>query len=132
MPYELIWEERGGVCHFSGVATDHDLKQANLDTFNDPRFADMEYQLVDFTDVTSLDFSSEVMRWAAASDANSSKRNPSMHVVVVGEEQLLLGFTNMYITHFDLHDGTWEHVLFATMDEARAWLAGEVYRREEC
>ena len=132
MPYELIWEERGGVCHFSGVATDHDLKQANLDTFSDPRFADMEYQLVDFTDVTSLDFSSVVMRWAAEYDLKASKRNPSVRVAIVGDDQLLLGLTNIYRITFDLEGGPWEQGQFATVDEARAWLAGKDQRREEC
>ena len=132
MPYELIWEARGAVCRFSGVASDHDLRQANLDTFNHPRFADIDYQLVDFTDVTRLDFSIDVMRWAADWDLQASKRNPSVRVAIVGEDQLLIGLTNMYRIILDIQGGPWEQGQFATVDKARAWLAGADQRREEC
>ena len=132
MPYELIWEARGVVFRFSGVASDHDLRQSNIDAFDHPRFADIDYQLFDFTEVTRLDVSSDAVRWAADWDLQASKRNPSLCVAVVGEDPLLIGLTNMYRITFDTQGGPWEQGQFATVDEARAWLAGEDQRREKC
>ncbi len=131
MPYELIREDRGVVFRFWGVASDHDLRQSNLDFYDHPRFADVDYQLVDFTDVTKLDFSSNTVRLVAEWDAQASKRNPSLRVAIVGEDQLLLGLANMYRITFEIQGGPWEQSQFATVDEARAWLAGEDQRREE-
>ena len=125
MPYELIWEERGFVFRFSGVASDQDLRQSNIDAFDDPRFADIDYQIADFTDVTRLDFSSAVIRWSANWDRQASKRNPSIRVAIVGEDKLVIRLANMYRTLLDLQEGPWEQGQFATVDEARAWLAGE-------
>ena len=125
MPYELIWEDRGVVFRFSGVASDHDLRQSNRDFYDHPRFADADYQLVDFTDVTKLDFLSNTVRLVAEWDVQASKRNPSLRLAIVGEEQLLLGLANIYRITFDIQDGPWEQGQFATVDEARAWLAGE-------
>ena len=125
MPYELIWEDRGVVLRFWGVASDHDYRQSSLEFYGHPKAADIDYTLVDYTDVTKLDYSINFLRSSAASDAEASKRSPSMRVAIVGKEQLLLGLTNMYLTHFDLQGGTWEHVQFTTVDEARVWLAVE-------
>jgi len=131
MPYELIREDRGVVFRFWGVASDHDLRQANLDFDDHPNFETLEYSIVDFTDVTKLDFSSHVVRLVAEGDAQASKRNPSLRVAIVGEDQLLIGLANMYRITFDIQGGPWEQGQFATVDEARAWLAGEDQRREE-
>ena len=57
MPYELIWEDWGVVFRYWGVASDHDLQQANLEFYDHPRFAEIDYTLVDYTDVTKLDYS---------------------------------------------------------------------------
>ena len=131
MPYELIWEDRGVVMRYWGVASDHDLRQANLDTVNHPRFADIDYTLDDLTDVTRIDFSSDAMRWCADLDLRASKRNPSLRVAIVGEDKLLIGLSNMYRIILESQGGPWEQGQFATVDEARAWLAGEDQRREE-
>ena len=54
MPYELIWEARGVLCRFSGIASDDDLRQANFDIYSNPKFEEIDYELVDFTDVTEF------------------------------------------------------------------------------
>jgi len=113
------------------VASDYDLRLAKLDFDDYPGFKALEYSIVDFTDVTKLDLSSHTVRLVAATDAKESKRNPSLRVAIVGEDQLLLGLANMYRIEFDVKGGPWEQGQFATVDEARAWLAGEDQRREE-
>ena len=125
MPYKLIWEEWGVVFRFSGVASDHDLKQSNIDVFDHPSFETLEYQIADFSDVTRLDFSSDGIRWGADWVLQASKWNPNIRVAIVGEDQLLIGLANMYRIEFDLKGGFWEQEQFATMDEARAWLVVE-------
>ena len=122
MPYELTWEDRGVVIRYWGVASDHDLRQSNLETYSHPRFADIDYQLVDCTDVTRLDLSSDAVRWVADWDIRASKRSPSLRIAVVGEDKLLIGLANVYRIEFDVQGGLWEQGHFATVDEARAWL----------
>lgn len=122
MAYELIWETRGVVCRFTGVASDQDLRAANLGMTEDPRFDCLEYQLVDFVDVETLDFTSNMIRWAASHDYQASMRNSSVRVAIVGDNTLLLGLANMYRALFDIEGGTWEQGQFNTVDEARVWL----------
>jgi hypothetical protein len=123
MPCILIWEERGSLVRYSGIVTDHDVRQSTLDQYNDHRFETLKYQIVDFTNVTKLDLSSELVRWVAKFDAQASERNPLIRTAVVGDEPLLKGLANMYRSNFDLSDGSWEQEHFSTMDEARAWAA---------
>lgn len=125
MAVELIWEEKGVWARFMGLASDHDLQQVNLDVRSDPRFDTLNYGIVDFTDVTTLDFSTTAMRLVADHDVSASKRNPLLRLAVVGEQPLLMGMANIYRTVFDLRGGTWEQRHFATIDEARAWLTDE-------
>ena len=125
MAFELKWEKKGVMMRFSGVASDHDLRQSNLDVIDDPRFETLEYEIVDFTGVTKFDFSAAVLRWTADFDSTASKRNPSMRIAIVGEQSLLMGLANMYRTHFDIDGGLWEQGHFATVDKARSWLTGE-------
>ena len=125
MPYELIWEDRGVIFRFWDVVSDDDLKQSNLDAYGHPRFADIAYELVDFTNVTEFGFSNDTVRLVAEWDFKASKRNPSMRLAIVGEDKLLLGLANMYRLTLDSQGGTWEQDAFATMDEARSWIADE-------
>ncbi|MDP6346076.1 MAG: hypothetical protein QF578_07545 [Alphaproteobacteria bacterium] len=123
MPYELSWEDRGVVFRFWGVASDDDLRQSNLEIYDDPRFESLEHEIADFTEVTRLDFSSDAVRTVARWDSEASKRNPTIRVAIIGEDSLLIGLANMYRIVFDVQDGNWEQEQFAGMDEARSWLA---------
>ncbi|MFP6759858.1 MAG: hypothetical protein VCC99_16840, partial [Alphaproteobacteria bacterium] len=91
MPFELIWEPEGVVIQYAGVVTDDDIRQANLDLFDDPRFETLKYEICIYTDITALDRSSEIVRWVAEFDLPASQRNPSICVAVVGEQPLLKG-----------------------------------------
>ena len=123
MAFELIWEPEGAVIQYSDVVTDDDIRQANLDIFDDTRFDTLRYEICIYTDITALDRSSEFVRWVADFDLQASKRNPSVRVAVVGEQPLLKGITNMYRAEFELRGGTWGQGLFNTVEEARVWLA---------
>ena len=125
MPYELNWEDRGVLMCFWGVATDDDLRKSNLDVYGHPRFETLDYEIADFTDVTKLGFSSDAVRLVAEWDFRASKRNPSICVAIVGERRLVMGLANMYRIEFDVRGGPWEQRQFATVDEARGWLAGD-------
>ena len=125
MAFELIWEPEGVVIQYAGVVSDDDIRQANLDIFDDPRFDTLMYEICIYTDIAALDRSSEIVRWVADFDLQASKRNPAIRVAVVGEQPLLRGITNMYRAEFELRGGTWGQGLFDTVEEARAWLANE-------
>ncbi len=122
MACELIWETGGVYCRFSGTASDQDLEQLNRDISSDPRFESIGYEIADFTDVAELRFSTEIVRWIAARDIESSMRLPSIRVAIVGDQKMLMGLSNMYRAYFDLKGGKWEQGHFKTLTEARAWL----------
>ena len=126
----LFSDVRGVVVRFSGVASDHDLRQANRAFHDHPSFETLEYSIIDFTDVTKLDFSSHAARLIADNDFKASKRNPSLRLAIVGGGLNLIGLANMYRTLFELQTGPWKQGQFATVDEARAWVVGEDQRRE--
>ncbi len=130
MPYELTWEARGVLFTFSGTASDDDLRQSNVDVYAHPKFASIDYEIADFTAVTRLQFSAEALRWTANADFDASQRNPGIRVAIVGTEPVLLGLANMYRALTDVRGNPWKQGQFATVDEARIWLAGDNPRDE--
>jgi hypothetical protein len=122
MSCELIWEQQGFLFRYSGVATDDDLRRVNIEVLDDPRFDSQTYQIADFSNITKLEFSSEIIHWIAKSDSRAALRNPNIRVAVVGRQSLLLGLANMYRIYFDLNGGTWKQKQFAAMEQAHAWL----------
>ena len=125
MPYELIWEDRGVLWRFRDVVTGEELVQANLDIYSDPKFESIKYELVNFSDSVVFKASSETVRLVAEMDAEASKRNQKIVVVIVASQTVIQGLANLYRLQHEATGGSWRTEYFATEEEARRWLAIE-------
>jgi hypothetical protein len=66
MAYTMEWEGRGVCWTFNGALTGRELLRSNLEIYGDERFDNMRYQIVDLTQIDSMNVSAEDMKKIAA------------------------------------------------------------------
>lgn len=120
MPYSSYWEQQGVLFVFSGIVTDQDLLEANLDIYDDPRFMDLRYEVANFLDVTEFNVTSDMIRKVADLDYAASKRNPNIAVAIVDTSAVIKGLANMWA--YSGGAEVWESELFEDEVLAREWL----------
>ena len=120
MPYSIRWEPRGVIFTLHGVVSDDDLRSSTLASYRDERFADIEYQLVDFSRAERIAVSADGVRAVAALDRDAPVRAPQPRVAVVSGEMVVRGLTRLYELH--AAGERWLVRSFPSEAEARAWL----------
>ena len=122
MPYTTHWEDRGIRWVFTGVLTGEELLNANLAIYDDSRFMEMRYQVVDFLLVTDFNVTSEIVREIGQLDEKASQRNPDVKVAVIATNLLHKGLTRMW----ELSGGgaIWQTAIFEDEETARVWVGG--------
>ena len=123
MPYELNWEDRGLLFKFWDVVTGDELVQSNLDAYSDPRFQNIEYELVVHSKSSVFEAPAEKVRQVARMDAEASKSNPRLKIAIVASQIVMRGLANLYRLQSEGEGGTWETEFFEIEEEARRWLA---------
>jgi len=126
MSYKIDWEERGVVLSFAGGFGNDDFIQANIELYEDPRFACIRYQIFDLLEVASYPVDSNAIRKIAELDAIAFETNPNIKVAVVANKLVVKGLLNMYNAYFEIagNQSRWESEMFDTVEDARKWLAG--------
>lgn len=119
MSYTTIWKERGIIWSYSGVLTGAELIASNVEIYSDPRFDDLEYQIVDLRRVAEFRILQHHMKAVADLDALAAKQNPNIRVAVVTKEPTGHSITRTYLEEApEVH---WETRVFKDYVEAKAW-----------
>ncbi|MFC1889436.1 hypothetical protein ACFL4G_06740 [Thermodesulfobacteriota bacterium] len=124
MSYKITIEDRGIYCVFSGALTNEELINCNNEIFQIPQFSEIEYEIVNFKNVTEFPIESSAIRTVAEQDAEIYKTNPNVKAAIVANTPVIKGLTNMYRTYFELsgNDISWEIEVFNTDEDARKWI----------
>lgn len=126
MGFELQWERYGVVKRYFGDVTADELVQPVLLTHADARFDELRYVINDCLDVASVrvdgDATKDVVEEIAIHDKGASATNPRIRVAIVATEPSLVALAKAYIAS---PLNTFPTRIFATMRDARAWLAPE-------
>ncbi len=120
MPYQIIWSERGVEWIYSGVLTGEEIIQSNEAIYGDPRFDDLRYQIVDFTNVVKFEVSEQDMKRMAYYDRVAVRSNPRIRLAVIAPEAVGRSIAETYNQHNK--ESGWEQRIFETRAEAEAWL----------
>lgn len=120
MPYEILWKDKGIIWTFYGVVTALDTRQANLDTFGDPRFVDLCYQIVDISNVEQFNLTSDDVEEAGALDEAASISNKHIIVALVAASDNAVKIATMYQSV--MRQAKWPVEIFRTMEDAKEWI----------
>jgi hypothetical protein len=119
MPHELTWEPKGVHARFFGTCTIADVVGALGRIGGDPRLDDLRYAVFDYLAVASHDVEESQIEEAAAHDVGIALTNPRLVFASVTRDPQIVAIWR----HFRSASPSPERLaLFATLDEARAWI----------
>jgi hypothetical protein len=104
-----------------GWVTGQQLYEVNRELYaTKAKTAAYKHQLADFRKVTKFDISTALIRRLVEQDRQASMVNPRLKIVIVGESQLIFGWSRMW--HTFLTDESIETNVFRSMEPALEWL----------
>lgn len=121
MSYEVHWEPRGAIKRFWGDVSSNDLIRSVIETEADARFDSLRFVINDFREVSRITFSAEDVGEIAVMDLGASRTNPAIRIAIVAHTAEVVELGHQY-ANSPLN--VYPTQIFATMDEARAWVNG--------
>jgi len=122
MPHQTSWETQGVVKRFRGVLSAEEFVKSAQEVAADPRFNDLLFIIDDLRDVEVHNVAEqETMEDLVGVHLGSAFTNPNIRIAFVTTNQHLGAIANRLkaMLFAQLH----EMKTFATMEQARAWLA---------
>ena len=120
MSFELVWEPKGVVKRYFGRVTGEEVFAAGIQSQGDHRFDQNRYAINDFLDCTEFVIDRKVLDEIAAFAGAAEISNPNIKIAIVATLPTVVAATMEYI---GLPLQTYPTRLFATREEARAWIA---------
>lgn len=120
MPSTVTWEPRGLYARFVGECSIGDVTRVFDELSADPRLDTARYAIFDYLGVTTHDVTESDIEHAAALDIGMSFTNPRLLLASVTTDGRIRELWRHYIS---VNVKTERHGIFATVAEARAWIA---------
>jgi hypothetical protein len=120
MPYRLEWFPHLVLFHYTGTVTSEEILQSNLAVYGDSRFDELRWEVAYFEPGTILRTEAVTLKRLAYLDRAASKTNPSVKVLLVGDQGIQEQVYQSYAEHADPNG--WEVIAFETLEEAYAHL----------
>jgi hypothetical protein len=120
MPFEIVWESRGVCRRYFGTLLAAEIQRSIEMICEDARFDDLRYCICDYRDVTRVGSSGEELAVATAQLRGATRTNPNIIAAVVATQPAMLAGLNALPL---LQSGPNPSAVFATPDEAHAWIA---------
>jgi hypothetical protein len=119
MSFALFWEPEGVVIRFSGVVERTDPKLATVTYEGDPRFDDLAFVIADYSAIAGCIAAPGDMEIVAAMELGAAHTNPTIRKAVVATWPEVIALARH---HQRVLQPSVPTEIFATMEEARAWL----------
>ncbi|MDQ7831148.1 MAG: hypothetical protein RDU30_05425 [Desulfovibrionaceae bacterium] len=121
MPYTITWKTKGVIWAFHGTITGQDGIKANQAIYGDPRFDDLQYEIVDLSRAKQFKLSAEDVETAAALDEAATLSNPRLVVAIVTAEKEALRLAELYKSA--MSKTKWKVEIFSAMEDAENWVS---------
>jgi hypothetical protein len=119
MPYSLTWEPDGVYKRFNGVVTGAELLQSVIEVAMDIRFVSSQYEVSDYLDAVSTDFSQDALNEVRAVRIGSFMNNPRIKVAIVTHDtEIQQRIYSTIAARLTLH----QTKVFNAISEANTWL----------
>lgn len=119
----------GNILRAWGSLSEQEVVKAHEDHFGQPseKFGLYRYGLSDFSDVVSIEISSDAVRGISQMCVNAARENPDSTVAIVGSRDLVFGLARMLEAL--AQDAPWEISVFRTRSSAVAWIRERMRER---
>lgn len=121
MSYNITWKNKCAYWHFYGTLTGEEALQSHVDVYGDPRFEDIRYKLVDFTDVSKFETSEDSLKRVAFMDKAAAHTNSRIAMLIVANTDEAKEILATYAKHSK--GIAWSLKTYDTLDAAEAWLS---------
>ncbi len=122
MPYQSIWEVRGVLTTWTGVATGEELLDYIIEGQANPRFDRVTYAIHDFTACTGTKFSPASIEELAAMDSAGALTNDKIRIGVVADQAEVKSMVKDYL---GTEMSPYPVRIFPTLEEAREWVENQ-------
>lgn len=119
MAYTLAWEAKGVYWNYSGNVSGQEIIHASTEIYGDPRFDDLKYKLVDFSNAESIEISEDEIKLITYQHAAAAKSNARIKNAIVfdmDDERATL------FTDYLVKLSSWEVRAFENLPEANDWV----------
>lgn len=120
MSYEIHWEPRGVVKRFFGAVDGRDLIDSLVAVEESPQFDELRFVVNDFLAAESVTIGLDEVQTIASIDMAAALTNPNIVIAVVATNAEITALARQYA---ESPMNTYPTRIFATLAEARAWLA---------
>jgi len=120
MAYTISWQDKGVIIHMTGQICFSDIQEANSLLFGDSRFDIANFQLWDFTDITSFDLQGKPPLILSTLDKQAMQWNPKMKIAVISNNHSLSRFADQYGEQIE--STAWKYRHFNSLNDALKWV----------
>ena len=122
MPYETQYvdSEKGVLKIGSGIVTGAEILQTATQQSLDERSRKLKYALVDFSQMTEMKISSEIVRQMVEINRKTAQLAPGVVVAILAPSPLAYGMSRVWQSF--AHDLGWTSNVFHTRADAVGWL----------
>ena len=130
MAFEIRYINGGeGIeCLISGRAHTRELVKINEEIYSDPHLTRQKYQIVDLTDLESVEVNDRDIIQIAEMDKAAAKANPDIVIAVVAPGDLEYGLSRIWRALVD--DSGFETRIFRDRESADRWIEELLSGRE--
>ena len=121
IPYSIEWKNNGLRITCTGIIIGAEFLQFARGIYDDRRFSDLRYQLVDFSSTESFDMTESQTKNLAYMDMAAAKSNPDSRVAIVAHQDIGRKLAQIYAACSE--PSPWEIRIFDTLQEAEQWLS---------
>jgi hypothetical protein len=120
MPFELIWEPGGVYRRYVGHVTIDERRRSFDAICADPRFDELQFTITDYLGVDRYDITRDATTEIAAMHIAPLLTNPNIVIAAVAVDDKIIAAIQHFIR---LGFTAQPYAIFATVAEARAWIA---------
>lgn len=108
----------------SGRVTGDEIIEAHREIYNDDNLYRQKYQLIDRTECTDYDVSTEQVQKIAAIDNLASKSNPNIVIAIISPSDLQFGMSRVWQVH--VQESNFPTQVFRDRVAAEKWLKDQL------
>lgn len=120
MPFALSWEPRGVYRRYFGAVTVAERERSFDAICSDPRFDQLSFSITDYLSVDQYEIDPAATEEIAARHIGPLRTNPNIVIAAVVADPRIIEAIEHFIS---LRFVTQDYRIFATLVEARAWIA---------